>query len=304
VKAGRTAEDPIAPSPTKRFHLSGPSLSFDPRVDAVRRDIADIALAGRLFAPHYARPRHHGCVATSAMLRARPDHAAEAVSQLLLGEGFAALDIAGGWAWGYCLHDHYVGYVPADALGEPVAATHIVSAARALVFVAPDLKSPVVATWPMGARFAGVEQDGFIACDAGYLHRRHVMRVDEREPDAVAVAERLIGAPYLWGGRGDGGADCSGLIQTALGRAGIAAPRDTDQQLDAGLGAEIRPDAPLRRGDLIFFPAHVGMMADGERVIHANAYTMDVTVEPLAELVARLAPDHEQPIIARRRLYP
>lgn len=238
------------------------------------------------------------------MVRATPDRAAEAVSQLLHGEDFAVLDIAGGWAWGYCSHDHYVGYVAAEALGEPIAATHIVSARRALVFAAPDIKSPVVALWPMGARFAGMEQDGLIACDAGYLHPRHVMTVDGLEPDAVAVAERHIGAPYLWGGRGDGGVDCSGLIQIALGRAGIAVPRDTDQQLASELGAEIHPDAPLRRGDLIFFPAHVGLMVDRERVIHANAYTMDVTIEPLADLVTRLTPHHDRPIMARRRLFP
>lgn len=273
------------------------------RVNAVRRDIADVALAGRLFAPHYACAQIFGCADAFAMVRSAPDAGAEAVSQLLHGEGFAVLDIAGGWAWGYCGHDHYVGYVPAGALAAPVAATHAVSAPLALVFAAPDIKSEVVARWPMGARFAGEERNGFIACDAGYLHRRHVAAVDAAEPDPVAVAERLIGAPYLWGGRGGGGVDCSGLIQLALGRAGIGVPRDTDQQL-AAAGDEIPPDEPLRRGDMIFFPSHVGLMADTERVIHANAYTMDVTIEPLADLVARLAPNHDRPITGRRRLKP
>jgi hypothetical protein len=238
------------------------------------------------------------------MLRAAPNAGAEAVSQLLLGEGFAVLDIAGGWAWGYCLHDHYVGYLPADALGEAVEHGHIVSAALALVFAAPDIKSPVLAHWPMGTRFTGIESGGFIACEAGYIHRRHADPIDTLEADPVAVAERFVGAPYLWGGRGDGGVDCSGLIQIALARAGIAAPRDADLQEQAELGATLAANAPLQRGDLIFFPNHVGFMVDGDRLIHANAHSMTVAIEPLADLVARLKPNHDKPIRARRRLHP
>lgn len=238
------------------------------------------------------------------MVHVAPDDTAEAVSQLLMGEAFAVLDVAKGWAWGYCVHDHYVGYVPADALGEAVDHSHIVTAATCLVFSAPDIKSPVKARWPLGARFAGVESGGFVVCEDGYVHRRHADLIDSREADAVAVAERFTGAPYLWGGRGAGGIDCSGLIQIALGRIGIAAPRDTDQQQAAELGVALPAGEPLRRGDLIFFPSHVGFMVDGERLIHANAHSMTVAIEPLADLVARLKPNHDKPIRDRRRLTP
>jgi hypothetical protein len=267
----------------------------------VRRDIADLALADRLFAPHYARAEPRACVAPSAMLRAAPKADAPAVSQLLAGEGFAVLDIAAGWAWGYCLHDRYVGYLPVDALGAPVDATHIVTASTTLLFSQPDIKSAVRAVWPMGARFTGVESDSFIACEEGYLHRRHVGPAASFEEDPVAVAERLTGLPYLWGGRGGGGIDCSGLVQVALARINIAAPRDTDQQ-EAVLGFDVADGEPLRRGDLIFFPGHVGFMVDGERLIHANAWSMDVLVEPLDTAIARLAPNHDRPVTARRRL--
>lgn len=267
----------------------------------MRKDVADIALAGTLFAPHYAHPQQMNCIAVSTMVHAGPSAQSEAVSQLLLGEGFAVLDVVGGWAWGYCVHDHYVGYVPAEALGEATLHTHIVSAALALVFAEPDIKSPVLARWPMGARFTGVETGGFVACGAGCLHRRHTSHIGEHEADPVTVAERFTGAPYLWGGRGHGGVDCSGLIQIALTRAGIAAPRDTDQQ-QAELGTEIPASRPLHRGDLVFFPNHVGLMVDGEHLIHANAHSMTVLIEPLADLVARLKPNHDKPIRARRRL--
>jgi cell wall-associated NlpC family hydrolase len=68
------------------------------------------------------------------------------------------------------------------------------------------------------------------------------------------------------------------------------------------LGDPISSDTPLARGDLIFFPGHVGFMVDSERLIHANAYWMATMIEPLADVVARLTPTHDQPIVARKRI--
>ena len=222
------------------------------------------------------------------------------MSELLLGEEFALLDVSGGWAWGYCRHDHYVGYLPFDALGDPIAATHRVTVPAALVFATDDIKAPVVARWPMGVRFAGEVEGQFVQCGQGFVHVRHLAAVDDRAGDAVTIAERLAGVPYRWGGRSGDGLDCSGLVQLALAATGVTAPRDSDQQREA-LGHEIAADAPLRRGDLIFFPGHVGLMVDAARLVHANAYWMAVTIEPLADVVARLA-DHVAPIVARRRI--
>jgi cell wall-associated NlpC family hydrolase len=290
----------VTPRP-EGFRLEGPSQRPDPRTHAYRPDIADIALAGVLFAPHYARAETCRCIADAVTVRARPSHDAPATSQLVHGEGFAMIDKAGGWAWGRCAHDDYVGYVRADALGPLQSPTHRVTAPLALVFANPDIKAPVVKSLPIGAQIAGQDEDNFLRIDEGYIHRRHVAALGTPSGDPVAVAERMIGMPYRWGGRGGDGIDCSGLVQRALELAGIAAPRDSDMQRDQ-LGTALAEDAPLRRGDLVFFPGHVGFMVDDAQLLHANAYWMSTVIEPLQDVVDRLRPTHAQPIIACKRI--
>ena len=295
-----------------KFVLNGPEGEFDRRTTAHRGDLADIALAGKLFAPHYAEPMPMRCSAPKAMIRRQSGKEHEAISELLHGEDFLVLDIAGDWAWGFCGHDGYVGYVPVHALQhrkktpEP---THLVSARAALIFIEPDFKSGVMKRLPMGARIAcgeASECGSYLKTGKGFVHVRHVQPIGTKvvfdgSNGTAALAEQLIGAPYLWGGRSGDGLDCSGLVQMILMLTGIAAPRDSDQQL-AALGEEIAEGEELRRGDLVFFPSHVGLMVDSDRIIHASSHSMQVAIEPLADVVARYAADSDQPVLARKRL--
>jgi len=284
------------------FRLGGRSIALDRRVNAVRGDLADVSLAGVLFAPHYAKAQPMHCARGGAFLRESGAAGARAVSQLLFGETFHLLDVTGGWAWGFCEHDGYVGYLEADALAAGIMdTTHYVTARLAPVFAQADIKTPVVDTLPAGARIAGVEEGDFIVTEKGAVHRRHVLPAGSFEEDWVAAAERQIGQPYVWGGRGHGGIDCSGLVQLALCQAGVRVPRDSDLQRES-IGTPIGDDQPLQRGDVIFFPGHVGIMIDGEHMLHANAYWMSTLVEPLADVIDRLRPENDQPVLTRRRV--
>ena len=286
-----------------RFGLSGTSQSYDPRVVAIRPDLADIAVAGQHFAPHYAAPMMSSCVLPSAVLRGAPSLGADQTSELLYGEGFALLDLTGGWAWGYCLADHYVGYLAADALGAPIAPTHRVRASEALLHSAPDAASGGSAVLPRGALVMGQPEGEWLATAHGYLPLAALVDADAEERDAATVAEEMVDTPYLWGGRSAAGIDCSGLVQLAWASAGVQLPRDSDLQL-ASLGADKNVDpTALARGDLVFFPGHVGIMADASNIIHASRRWMAVKVEPLADVIARsAAKGHAPPMSGTKRL--
>lgn len=284
-----------------RFKLDGRSVALDRRVHAARGDLADLALAGTLFSAHYARAVPLTCVAAGTPLLSQALPTSEATSELLRGETFHALDLMTDWAWGFCAHDGYVGYVRREALDVLEEPTHGITVQTAPLFAAPDIKSQIVDYWPIGARFTAEADGQFLHCADGYIHMRHAAPVEDKAGDWVEIACRYLGQPYVWGGRGHRGVDCSGLVQVALGACGIVVPRDTDLQAE-GIGEPIDSEAPLQRGDLIFFPGHVGIMTDEYTLLHANAYWMSVVTEPLPDVVARLAGDYPDPIVARRRI--
>jgi hypothetical protein len=249
-----------------------------------------------LFAPHYARPLIRACGLLPAPLREGPSDGAAQISELLPGEEFAVLDITAGWAWGYCRGDHRVGYVEAIELADPLGVSHVVVEATAPIQPDPDPVSTPLSFLPMGARLHGEVRGALLAIEGGFVPLSYLRGVDEHEEDAVSVAQRLLGAPYLQGGRTSHGIDCAGLVQLSLSLCGIEAPRDTAHQ--RLLGRAVPEDAPLMRGDLVFCEDHVGLMMDDRMVIQMSWEAQKVTVEPL-KCVARPGCDAA---LERRRL--
>jgi hypothetical protein len=291
------------PKERKLYKLSGHSIEGDKRTTPIRGDLADIKLAGKLFAPHYAVPMIRTGIAPVTEIHAEPHLSSMPVSSLMHGEEFAVLDIAGEWAWGYCLHDDYLGYLRFADLGDDFTATHVVSAPATLLVAGPSIKEPVLARYPMGAQIVcgeASECGKFLTCENGWVPLIHLSEIGKVQGTPVDLAERLVGTPYSWGGRGGDAIDCSGLVQLVFGLKGISAPRDADMQ-QADFGEELAEGEALQRGDLVFFPGHVGIMVDGQNMIHANAAAMAVSVEPLDVAAARFS-EHEQPILARKRV--
>lgn len=272
--------------------LTGVGTDLDPREAAFRPDLADIALAGRIAVPHYARAVLRDIRVAKATLRGQPGEESPAVSQLLLGERFAVLDVSGSTAWGYGLLDHYVGYLEMAALGpvvEGLGERRMVGPADGLILAESRVKASVVAEVPAGAelevtpvdeRFCKVVAGPF---EGGFVHLRHLA---EPGLDWVAVAQGFLGSPYRWGGRSRTGVDCSGLIQLAWKLTGRPARRDSDM-LFADAGEDVAEGAPLQRGDVAWWPGHIGVMVDEARLLHANAFWMTTVIEPLPVVVER-----------------
>ena len=267
-----------------------PVTNFDPRTTLARQDLADSRLEGLLRAARFEAPRRMRCCVPWAAIHKATDKGAEQQDQLLLGETFDVLDQVDGWAWGQARRDGYVGFVEQESLAKSEdPPTHRVRALRTFGFSRPDLKSQASGPYSMNALVTAAREEGAFldAGAAGWIPKRHLAPIGEFETDPAGVAERFVGAAYLWGGRDSLGLDCSGLVQQAFYACGVACPRDTDQQM-AAFPRAIDPGG-LGRGDLVFWKGHVGMMLDRERMAHANAHHMAVVIEPLAEAIARIA---------------
>lgn len=268
---------------------------LDPRLNAFRDDLADVRLQGRVEATRFVRGEERCIVSPLAPVRRRPSPDGPLDTEALFGESATVFETdAEGWSWVQLGTDGYVGYVPSVAIG-PIGAppTHRVCVPRTLLFPGPDIKLPPLHDLPMGASVTvtGAAEDHnaryAMTQPHGAVVEQHLKPIGTVEPDFVVVAERFVDVPYLWGGKSASGIDCSGLVQIACQMAGIAAPRDTDMQ-ERCLGTRIAGIETLQRGDLVFWKGHVGIMLDGERLLHANAHHMLTAIEPLDAAIGRV----------------
>ena len=270
--------------------------AFDPRLTPARADLAAKHLEGKVDAARYVEGSVREVIEPQAPLRGEPRPDASLLTEALKGERVTVYDTNGeGWAWGQLEADGYVGWLPENALAAPGAApTHKVAALRTLAFSGASIKMPPLEAVPLGARLAVARVDGRMAVtpSGAYVPAAHLAPLDAYETDFVAVAERFVGVPYLWGGKTALGLDCSGLVQVALTACGIQCPRDSDmQEQTEALGTPLRsaPDFYLpRRGDLVFWKGHVAIARDPSNLLHANAFHMAVAVEPIAGAIARI----------------
>ena len=165
-----------------------------------------------------------------------------------------------GWAWGQLAADGYVGWLPANALGAAGRGADPQGRGAAHAWSFPGRRS----NCRRSRRCRSAQRSRSRASRSAWRSRRaalmcrraHLKPIGEYEADFVAVAERFLGVPYLWGGKTALGLDCSGLVQVALTACGVACPRDSDMQ-EAALGAPlcraIRRSA-ARRSDVLEGP--------------------------------------------------
>ncbi|KAF2992271.1 NlpC/P60 family protein [Methylocystis sp. MJC1] len=265
------------------------SETFDRRLTPARPDIAAAHLKGRVTAERFVEGAVMEVKEGVVDLRREPRPDCPIDTQALYGERVIVYDEEEGWAWAQLARDGYVGWIAANTLWSALRApTHRICVPRTFVYPAASIKQPPLLALPLSAEVEIVDsRDNFLVTrDLGFIWRPHLAPLDATAPDFVAVAETMIGAPYLWGGKSSIGVDCSGLVQISLAAAGKPAPRDSDMQ-EAQLGEPVDIGAPLMRGDLIFWKGHVGIMRDAATLLHANGAHMLVSSEPLDLVRAR-----------------
>ncbi len=279
---------------------------LDRRLNAYRTDLAEAALKGQVEAARFVEGTSARLAVPVAALRPRPDLAVGIDTELLFGEEVTVFDRAGGFAWVKARQDGYVGYLPEAALSDAEAApTHRVVVPRTFVYPGPDLRFPASSAFSMGSLVTVVgeaETRGthyHILPDGRAIVAGHCLPLGSwPSDDYVAIAARFLETPYLWGGRSGFGIDCSGLVQLSLQMTGRSAPRDSDMQA-SGLGAIISREE-LRRGDLVFWKGHAGIMEDENTLLHANGHTMTVAREDFEAAVRRIGWLYDMPTGYRR----
>lgn len=267
-------------------------MHLDPRLHAYRPDLADVRLEGKVPAARYAEGRLHTVIAAIVDVKSAPRLDASQTTQALMGESATVFEIENGWAWCQFERDGYVGYVPADALGQGhVQPSHQVSVPSTFLYPAADLKTAPYAAVYMNTPLAVVEGGDKWSriADGRYVFTRHLRPLGTASGEPVAVAQLFEHVPYLWAGRTLLGVDCSGLVQTAFQACGRSCPRDSDMmEGELGTALPFGDTGVLQRGDLVFWKGHMGMMVDHERLIHANGYHMLTVIEPLSDALKRI----------------
>lgn len=100
---------------------------------------------------------------------------------------------------------------------------------------------------------------------------------------ALGWAVTQVGKPYLWGGVGPNGWDCSGLVQWAFRQAGVDLPRTTWQQATVGMAV---PFGSLAPGDVVVLNSdgsHVGIYAGFGQLFNAYGRGVPVGLVPLGQ---------------------
>jgi cell wall-associated NlpC family hydrolase len=233
-------------------------------------------------------------IVASSAIHYAPNAMSGRETEALFGEGVIVHQTADDWSDITLETDGYRGWIRSSDLGSALPPTHHVIVPRTLMTAGVDIKSPHQHHLPLGALITtgGRDENGVMAAHGadsvlGYIPASHVLPLGQYVDDYVAVAEGLMNTPYLWGGRDSLGIDCSALVQLSLAAAGVKAGRNSGDQ-EKIIGETLADTSLLRRGDLVFWRGHVGIMADAETLLHANAYHHMVFAESLKEALPRL----------------
>jgi len=237
---------------------------------------------------------------SSVFMKSEPTETSPLETECLFGETVEILDQYLDWVYCKLNTDSYHGWVKKVGLGKTEHPTHRVITNRSFVYADKNPKSNCLLYLPLGAQLVidniQSEWAKISFCknkiQVGYVPSKHIVSLDHKVKDWVAIAELSLGTPYKWGGRDTIGIDCSALLQLSYQTYGENIPRNTSQQVKLKK-KYIQNINDLKRGCVVFWKGHVGIMIDKFNCIHANAFHMQTKIEPLSQIINRIGKDFD-----------
>ena len=236
---------------------------------------------------------------TVTPVRQEPSEGSEQLTQLLFGEVCEVLDRLPRWTKIRSTLDGQEGWVDFKML------THVGDEAMRLLgdeamgsvlvpmAVATDMETGDELMLTLGTRLPNYKHGTFEVLGKQYLINPAGVRGERREArgeELCAIAQTLLNAPYLWGGKNAMGMDCSGFTQVVYATQGINLLRNAREQMTQG---ELVPSlAEAQPGDLAFFDhtdrdpkatniSHVGLLLSPTEIIHCSGCVHIDTIDEL-----------------------
>ena len=237
---------------------------------------------------------------SSVFMKSDPTETSPLETECLFGETVEILEERLDWVYCKLKTDDYCGWIKKEGLGKLKNPTHRVIVKRSFIYINKNPKSNSLFYLPLGAQLVidNIQSEWAEISlynnktQVGYVPSKHIVSLDHRVKDWVAIAELSIGTPYKWGGRDTIGIDCSALLQLSYQTYGENIPRNTSQQIKLNK-KYIKDIVNLKRGCVVFWKGHVGIMIDKFNCIHANAFHMKTKIEPLSQIINRIGKDSD-----------
>ena len=225
-----------------------------------------------------------------ANIYSNPQFSSQLVTQALFFETLEVISHHGNW-FKVSQWDNYIGYIHKFYLFDDIAdkeKKYIIKDRFLFLYDSVDFKN-IAMVAPFGCEIPAILVDNnyyTIQSDNKYFFKEgsYIFKNDKRS-EIIECSKKLIGSPYLWGGKTPFGYDCSGFVQQVFKSINISLKRDTSEQIKDKRMNSI-DIASVNIGDIVFFDMegngvdHVGIWYGENQIIHCGG---EVKIQSIKE---------------------